>query len=201
MDPAVKQWALAPVVAGLAALGVVACGGSSPTPTPTTKPSPSPTALSLGHAVLDTGDFSAGATTGDAKNVPDLTNIKCTPDQTSGLQQQYKSDVKAASGREYGNVVVAFDTASDAHTFVTTFSSDAQSCSDAASAPVADNFGTYSFYFKIASTPNDLLVEAVQLDRYATVLIQYVPQGGQSDQQSLRDLTQASVNKLENLSS
>lgn len=203
MESALRRWAVAPLIIGVAALGAAACGGSTPTPAPSSAPpttSASANAHTLANAVLQVSDFTPGATTGDVSKVPSLTDIKCTPDQASGVQRQYKSDIRAASGREYGNVVVAFDTASDAHAFIDAFYKAAQSCSSASSASVQDNFSTASFYFTIAGSPNDLRVEAVQVDRYVTVLIQYVPQGKQADQQSLRDLTQASVNKLQTVS-
>lgn len=166
---------------------------------PATGPSapPGPTPLALARAVLEPSDFSSGATSTTPPSTPDLTDIKCTPDQTSGLQQQYKSEVTAASGRVYGNVVAAFDNASDAHSFIDTFHANAGSCSDASSPPVTDTLGTLSFSFTIADTPNDLNVETVQVGRYITVVIQVLPAGTQADQQSLNDLTQTSVDKLD----
>ncbi|MFN2581589.1 MAG: hypothetical protein ABR498_02470, partial [Candidatus Dormibacteria bacterium] len=159
------------------------------------------TSLTLQQAVLAPNDFSSGATSQSGSDVPDLTSIKCTPSQTSGLQQQYKSEVTANSGRIYGNVVAGFDNADDAHSFITQFYSGAQSCSDASAAPIQDNFGTDSFYFTITASPNDLRVEAVQVNQIITLIIQLLPSGTQPDQQSLRDLTQASVNKVQNVSS
>ncbi|MHB8719653.1 MAG: hypothetical protein ACYDAC_12305 [Candidatus Dormibacteria bacterium] len=196
---------------GLVAAAVAACGPTPPvsTPRPTAPPTSAPasasaaptqSSLTLQQAVLAVSDFSSGASAGSSSNVPDLTNVKCTPNTTSGLQQQYKSDVVAASGREYGNVVAAFDNSSDASSFITTFYSDAQSCSDASSAPIQDNFGTYSFYFQITGSPNDLRVEAVQYNQYITVVIQFIPSGTQPDQQSLRDLTNTSLTKLQQVS-
>lgn len=193
---------------GALASAIAACGSSSATPTPapataTALPSlpPVSTPLPVQDAVLQVGDFTAGAKAGSTSNVPDLTSVKCTPDQSAGLQKQYKSDVIAASGREYGNILAVFDTAANAQTFITQFSTDAKSCSDAASAPATDTFGAYSFAFTITGSPSNLNVEAVQADHYVSVLIQYVPQGAQANQQSLRDLTQTSVNKLSRVGS
>ena len=151
--------------------------------------------------MLKTADFSSGATSQTSSDVPDLTSVKCTPNQTSGLQQQYKSEVAAASSRVYGNVVAGFDTSDDAHSFITMFFSGAQSCSDAAQAPIEDNFGDYSFYFTISGSPNDLRVETVQAGKYVTLIIQFIPSGTQPDQQSLRSLTQVSVDKLRSVTS
>ena len=200
---------------GVAAAALAACGGpSTPTATlkPTTVPTKAPTAapvattpatssLTLQQAVLTSADFSSGAQDGQSSNVPDLTNIKCTPSTTNGLQQQYKSDVVAASSREYGNVVAAFDTADDASSFIQAYFTNTQSCSDASAAPIQDNFGTSSFYYTISGNPNDLRVEAVQYNQFVTVLIQFIPSGTQPDQQSLRDLTQTSINKLQQVQS
>ena len=192
--------AVAVVVAAVVAVLLLRGQPSPPPPHPPSH-SATPAPLTLAGAVLTRSDFSSGASNGTASDVPDLTDVKCTPDQTSGLQQQYKSEVKASSGRVYGNIVAGFDNPSDAATFITTFIAGASSCSDAASAPLRDNFGDASFYFTIAETPNDLRVETVQVGRYVTVLIQYVPDGTQPDQQSLRDLAQASIDKLKALPS
>ena len=187
------------VVAGCAtALSAAACGGPSPTPTgsapATSSASPS---VALSGALLDTNDFQAGASARSPTGVPDLTSIKCSPNQATGLQYQYKSEIQAASGRVYGNVVVGFDTAADAHGFVTQFFSGAQSCSDASSPPVQDTSGTYSFYFAITASPNNLDVEAVQVDRYVSVIIQYLPAGVASDPLGVRNLTAESATKLQ----
>lgn len=196
-----RRFLLPLIVAGASTSAVAACGGSAPTPSPlpaTAIPSllPLATPLPIQDAVLQVSDFSSGARPGST-SVPDLTGIKCTPNQALGVQKQYKSDTVAASGREYGNVLAVFDTAADAQTFMTQFYNGAGSCSDAASAPTTDTFGSYSFYFTITGSPSNLNVEAVQVNQWVSVLIQYVPQGAQqNEQQSLRDLTLTSVNKL-----
>lgn len=187
----------AAVVAAVAVMVVILVARGQPAGAPHANQSHTPAqSLALADAVLGTIDFAPGATADNPPSVPDLTDIKCTPDQTPGLQQQYKSEVKAASGRVYGNVVAGFDNASDAHSFIDAFHAGAQSCSDAASAPVSDNVGDLSFYFTISDTPNDLRVETVQVGRYLSVVIQVLPANTQPDQQSLRDLTRSSVDKL-----
>jgi hypothetical protein len=164
--------------------------------TPPPAPHPTPTAASLSSALLNPRDFASGATTGSASDVPDLDNVKCTPNTTSGLQQQYKSEVKAASGRVYGNILAAFDTSSDATSFINAFFNLSKTCSDASSSPTQENFGDLSFSFTISGSPNDLSVDTVQVGRYITMVIQVLPDGTQADQQSLSDLTQTSVDKL-----
>lgn len=200
MQPHVNSWATA-TVAALIALTVVACGSSSPSPTATSRPpeTPSGTGIALQSATLSTDDFSDGATPDSPLDVPDLTSVKCTPNSASGAQGQYKSEITAKSGRVYGNVVVGFDTADDAHTFMTQFFSGAQSCTDASSQPVQDTFGTYSFYYSIHGIPNDLSIEALQVDKYVSVVIQYLPTGTAGDLNSLRALVQASFVKLQNV--
>ena len=196
-------------------VGLAACGSSTPTtsataaPTATAKPaasasassSPSAAAITLQQAPLTSKDFTNGATDGQASDTPDLTNLKCSPTTTSGLQQQYKSAVTAASGRIYGNIVAGFDTAADANTYITAYYTQTQTCTDASAAPIQDNFGTYSFYYTIKGSPNDLRVEVVQVGQYMSVVIQLLPDGTQPDQQSLRDFTQASITKLQSISS
>ena len=195
------RFLLALIVVGVMTLALAACGGSTPTPSPSSAPVipssiPINTPLPIQAAVLQVDDFASGARAGTT-SVPDLTGIKCTPNQAPGLQKQYKSDTVAASKREYGNVLAVFDTPADAQTFITQFFSSAKSCSDAASAPTPDTFGSYSFYFTITGSPSNLNVEAMQVNQWVSVLIQYVPQGAQqNEQQSLRDLTLTSFNKL-----
>lgn len=202
MESHLRAWAVAPIAAAVTAFGVVACGGgSSPSPTPTGTPSPSASGIVLSAATLSTDDFSNGATADSPIDVPDLTQVKCTPNQATGMQQQFKSEVTAASGRVYGNVVTGFDTAADANTFMQQAFTATRSCSDASSQPVQDTFGMYSFYYTIHGSPTDLTIEAVQLDKYVSVVIQYLPSGTPGDLQSLRSLVQASVNKLQNVNS
>jgi hypothetical protein len=195
-----NRWAVA-IVAAVVALGIAACGGSSPSPTATPRPpeTPSGTGIVLQSATLSTDDFSDGASADSPLDVPDLTSVKCTPNSSTGVQGQYKSEITAKSGRIYGNVVVGFDKADDAHAFMTQYFTGAQSCSDASSQPVQDTFGTYSFYYSIHGSPNDLTIEALQVDRYVSVVIQYLPTGTAGDLNSLRALVQASLVKLQHV--
>ena len=151
--------------------------------------------------MLSTDDFSSGATADSPIDVPDLTSVKCTPNQAAGMQQQFKSEITAGSGRVYGNVVAGFDTATHANAFMQQAFTMTQSCSDASSQPVQDTFGTYSFYYTIHGSPTDLTIEALQLDKYVSVVIQYLPSGTAGDLNSLRSLVQASLNKLQNVNS
>ncbi|MGH7685662.1 MAG: hypothetical protein ACREN2_02425 [Candidatus Dormibacteria bacterium] len=175
----------------------VACGGS-PAATGTPRPSAAPTSTSIAlqSATLTTADFADGATVRSPTDVPDLTATKCSPSTSAGLVQQYKSEVQAVSGRIYGNVVGGFDTAQHANDFITHYFTASQSCSDAPSPGVKDDLGTYSFSYAITQTPSDLAVEAVQLDKYVSVIIQLLPAGTQAGPNSLRSLIQTSVDKL-----
>jgi hypothetical protein len=180
------------------ALSLAACGGgSTPTPTNSGLPSPMQTPIvTLQNALLNTNDFQSGAVALSPTAVPDLTGAKCSPSQAAGTQYQYKSEIQAASGRVYGNVLVGFDSAANAHAFVTQFYTATQSCHDASGPPVQDTFGTYSFYFSISASPSNLDVEVLQVDKYVSVIIQYLPSGGASNVQSVRDLTNESLMKL-----
>ena len=191
--------ATAIIAAGCAtALGAVACGGGG-TPSPSSgSPSPSPTQIvTLSNAPLNTNDFQSGAVALSPTAVPDLTGVKCSPNQATGTQYQYKSQIQAGSGRVYGNVVVGFDTAANAHAFVTQFFTAAQSCSDAGGAPVQDNLGTYSFSFAIVSSPTNIDTEVLQQDRYVSVILQYLPSGVTSDPAGVRNLTGEVLAKLQ----
>ena len=183
----------------VAALGVAACGGSStPTQSGSSQPSASPTQIvTLSNAPLNTNDFQSGAVALSPTAVPDLTSVKCSPNQATGTQYQYKSQIQAGSGRVYGNVVVGFDTAANAHAFVTQFFTATQSCSDASAPPVLDNLGTYSFTFSIKSSPTNIDTEVLQQDRYVSVILQYLPAGVTSDPQGVRNLTGEVLAKLQ----
>lgn len=191
------------IVGCATALGSVACGGGSPS-SPTNSNSNAPPAtptpiIELQNALLNTNDFQNGAVALSPTAVPDLTSVKCSPPQASGTQYQYKSEIQAASGRVYGNLLVGFDNANNAHAFVTQFYTAAQSCCDASGPPVQDTFGTYSFYFSISASPSNLDVEVLQLAKYVSVIIQYLPSGGASNVQSVRDLTNESLTKLKSV--
>ena len=189
----------ATIVAGcITALGAAACGGGS-TPSPSAgSPGPSPTQIvTLSNAPLNTNDFQSGAVALSPTAVPDLTGVKCSPNQATGTQYQYKSQIQAGSGRVYGNVVVGFDTAANAHAFVTQFFTATQSCSDASGPPVQDSLGTYSFSFAIASSPTNIDTEVLQLDRYVSVILQYLPSGVTSDPTGVRNLTGEVLAKLQ----
>ena len=186
------------VVAGcVALLGIASCGGSpQPTATPQPSAAPTSTSIALQAATLNTADFADGATLRSPTDVPDLTATKCSPNASAGLVQQYKSEVQAVSGRIYGNVVAGFDSAQHANDFMTQYFAASQSCSDAASPGVKDSLGTYSFSYAITQTPSNLAVEAVQVDRYVSVIIQLLPAGTEAGPNSLRSLVQTSVDKL-----
>lgn len=185
------------VVAGsVAALAIAACGASAQPTTPIPSAPPTSTSIALQSATLTTADFANGATQRSPTDVPDVTATKCSPNASAGLVQQYKSEVEAVSGRIYGNVVAGFDTAQHANDFITQYFAASQSCSDAASPGVKDDLGTYSFSYAIKQTPSDLAVEAVQVDKYVSVIIQLLPAGTQAGPNSLRSLIQTSVNKL-----
>lgn len=188
-----------PIVGSVVTLGVVACGGgSAPTPTSSGSPSASPTPIvTLQNAVLTVNDFQSGAVALSPTAVPDLTAVKCSPNQASGTQYQYKSQIQAGSGRVYGNVVVGFDTAANAHAFVTQFFTATQSCSDAGGPPVQDNLGTYSFSFAIVSSPTNIDTEVLQQDKYVSVILQYLPSGVTSDPAGVRNLTGEVLTKLQ----
>lgn len=189
----------ATIAAGcVTALGAVACGGSStPSPGPGS-PGPSPTQIvTLSNAPLNTNDFQTGAVALSPTAVPDLTSVKCSPGQASGTQYQYKSQIQAGSGRVYGNVVVGFDTAANAHAFVTQFFTATQGCSDASGPPVQDNLGTYSFSFAIVSRPANIDAEVLQQDKYVSVILQYLPSGVTSDPAGVRNLTGEVLAKLQ----
>lgn len=181
------------------AFGVGACGGgSAPGQSSSGPPSATPTPIvTLSNAPLNTNDFQSGAVALSPTAVPDLTSVKCSPNQAAGTQYQYKSQIQAGSGRVYGNVVVGFDTAANAHAFVTQFFTATQSCSDAAAAPVQDNLGTYSFSFSIVSSPTNIDTEVLQQDRYVSVILQYLPSGVTSDPQGVRNLTGEVLAKLQ----
>ncbi|MBV8529632.1 MAG: hypothetical protein JOZ75_15075 [Candidatus Dormibacteraeota bacterium] len=153
--------------------------------------------MTLSNAPLNTNDFQSGAVALSPTAVPDLTSVKCSPNQATGTQYQYKSQIQAGSGRVYGNVVVGFDSAADAHTFVTQFFTAAQSCSDATAPAVQDNLGTYSFSFSIRSNPTGIDAEVLQQDRYVSVILQYLPSGVTSDPQGVRNLTGEVLAKLQ----
>ena len=191
-------WAATPIVGSLVTLGLVACGGGS-TPSPGAgSPGPSPTQIvTLSNAPLNTSDFQSGAVALSPTAVPDLTSVKCSPNQATGTQYQYKSQIQAGSGRVYGNVVVGFDTAANAHAFVTHFFTATQSCSDASSPPVQDSLGTYSFSFAIVSSPTNIDTEVLQLDSYVSVILQYLPSGVTSDPTGVRNLTGEVLAKLQ----
>lgn len=186
------------VVSGcVAVLGIASCGGSAqPTGTPQPSAAPTSTGIALQSATLTTADFANGATQRSPTDVPDLTATKCSPNASPGLVQQFKSEVQAVSGRIYGNVVAGFDTAQHASDFITQYFTASQSCSDAASPGVKDDLGTYSFSYAIIQTPSNLAVEAVQLDKYVSIIIQLLPAGTEAAPNSLRSLIQTSVNKL-----
>ena len=198
MKLALRPGAATVVVGGVTALGIVACGGGS-TPTPSSgSPSPSPTQIvTLANAPLNTNDFQSGAVAFSPTAVPDLTSVKCSPNQAGGTQYQYKSQIQAASGRVYGNVVVGFDTATNAHAFVTQFFTATQTCRDASGPPVQDNLGTYSFSFAIVSSPTNIDAEVLQQDKYVSVILQYLPSGVTSDPQGVRNLTGEVLAKLQ----
>ena len=186
------------VAACIAALGLVACGGGPAPSTASGSPSPSPTQIvTLQNAPLNTNDFQSGAVALSPTAVPDLTGVKCSPNQAAGTQYQYKSQVQAGSGRVYGNVVVGFDTAANAHSFVTQFFTATQSCSDASGPPVQDNLGTYSFSFAIVSSPTNIDTEVLQQDKYVSVILQYLPSGVTSDPMGVRNLTGEVLAKLQ----
>ena len=146
-------------------------------------------------------DFPSGGTeVTPATDVPDLTGLKCTPNSTTGFQQQVKSEVTATSGRVYGNIVAQFDGVADADGFMSAFAASAQACADASVKPIADNFGNASFYFTISASPNDLRVESVRWGNLISIVIQYVPPGVQPDDTSLRNVTSNSLNNLKAIS-
>lgn len=181
-----------------AALGAVACGGTSTPSQGSGSPGPSPTQIvTLSNAPLNTNDFQSGAVALSPTAVPDLTSVKCSPNEATGTQYQYKSQIQAGSGRVYGNVVVGFDTAANAHAFVTQFFTATQSCSDATGPPVQDNLGTYSFSFAITSSPTNIDTEVLQQDRYVSVILQYLPSGVTSDPTGVRNLTGEVLAKLQ----
>ena len=155
------------------------------------------TSVALADAPLTAAEFPNGGTPGTASEVPDLTGIKCSPNSTSGLEEQHKSEVQATSGRVYGNVVASFDSAADAQTFMQDFFTSAGSCSDASGAPVTDSFGNASFYFTISHSPNDFRVETVRWGNLISVVLQFIPSGNQPDDQSLRNVTSNSLAKLQ----
>ena len=191
--------ATATIAAGCAtALGAAACGGGG-TPSPSSgSAGPSPTqVVTLSNAPLNTNDFQSGAVALSPTAVPDLTGVKCSPNQAPGTQYQYKSQIQAGSGRVYGNVVVGFDTAANAHTFVTQFFTATQSCSNAGGPPVQDNLGTYSFSFSIVSSPTNIDTEVLQQDKYVSVILQYLPSGVTSDPTGVRNLTGEVLAKLQ----
>ena len=187
------------VAACATALAAVACGGgSTPTSGSSSPPGPSPTQIvTLSNAPLNTNDFQSGAVALSPTAVPDLTGVKCSPNQATGTQYQYKSQIQAGSGRVYGNVVVGFDTAANAHAFVTQFFTATQSCSDAHGSPVQDNLGTYSFSFAIVSSPTNIDTEVLQQDKYVSVILQYLPSGVTSDPTGVRNLTGEVLAKLQ----
>ena len=189
----------ATIAAGcVTAISVVACGGSAtPSPSPGS-PGPSPTQIvTLANAPLSTNDFQSGAVALSPTAVPDLNGVKCSPSQATGTQYQYKSQIQAGSGRVYGNVVVGFDTAANAHAFVTQFFTGTQSCSDASGPPVLDNLGTYSFSFSIVSSPANIDAEVLQQDKYVSVILQYLPSGVTTDPTGVRNLTGEVLAKLQ----
>ncbi len=148
------------------------------------------------YRLLTVNDFAPGSVD---ETAPGMIPPACSPASPAGFVQQASFQVTDVSGKNWLNFVFAFDTAADAHAFVTAFFTAAMQCGTGGGATV-DTLGDYSFVYTqkgYGGGFGDATVEVVQVKYLITMLLDGPNLGGPNPPLSaLRTLAQTSVARV-----